>query len=169
MRRVLTLLASLALATVVVAGTAGAANAAPAAAWSLNGHVAPATVTPAAAPAGCTSGNLCFWRDNNTSGGTNGPGQLSGKNANWAVFSHPSCAGGTWNNCASYAYNHGVSCAAVMYDLTSYNANGDWLIINRNVGVDLAAIGFNDEASSNDWVDPNTFLATSTCSGPSPV
>src|SRR3954452_4691925 len=141
MRRVLTLLASLVLTTAVVAGTATASYASAPNAWaSSSGRVGTATVTPAAAPSGCGSGNLCFWRDNNTSGGTNGPGQLSGRNTNWGAFSHASCGSGTWNNCASYAYNHGVNCAAVMYDGFSYNAAGDWVIINRNVGVDLAAL-----------------------------
>ena len=117
------------------------------------------------APAGCPSGALCFWNARNFTGG---PGKLFGRNANWSAFGHASCPSGTWNNCASSAYNNGVSCDSVMWDGTNYTFGAAGaLVLDRGVGLDLASVGFDGVTSSNSWITPS--LATnSTCTGPNP-
>jgi hypothetical protein len=161
--------ALLAVSALAVAGST-AATASPGRAASSAGHVrivAP-TVTPLLAPAGCDSGALCFWRDSNTSGGTNGPGHLVDRHADWRSFAHASCQSQTWDNCASYAFNNNSSCVAVLWDGYDYTL-GDIgvFIIFPGAGRNLAASDFNDLASSNSWITPN-LTTNSTCPGPSP-
>jgi hypothetical protein len=167
MRRTATIVVGV-LAT--LAGLVGTATASNSTAVRPSARVtgAAATAVRPAAPAGCASGALCFWRDNNTSGGSNGPGQLQGRNSNWAAFSHPSCQTGTWNNCASFAYNNGNNCTAVMWDGTGYSFGVEGAVwIDRQVGVDLPSLGFNDVASSNSWISPS-HTTTAACPGPNP-
>src|SRR4051812_50183315 len=79
--------ALLAVSAVAVVGGMPA-DASPGRAATVAGHVrigAP-TVTPLLAPAGCDSGALCFWRDSNTSGGSNGPGHLLDRHSDWRGF-----------------------------------------------------------------------------------
>jgi hypothetical protein len=161
--------ALLAVSAVAVAGGTTAA-ASPGRAASPAGHVriAAPTLTPLLAPAGCDSGALCFWRDSNTSGGTNGPGHLLDRHPDWRVFAHASCQSHTWDNCASYAFNNNDTCTAVMWDEYNY-ASGEAFIIRPGVGVNLVDVdrGVNDIASSNSWITAN-FSTDSVCPGPSP-
>ena len=105
-------------ASVAAAAPAKPAPAAPSAAGSA--PIGPAVT--AAAPAGCTAGNLCIWAD---PGAVDGPGQLSGNNASWFVLPHPSCstkgtAGPVWADCASSIFNNGVNCTAHVYLFASF-------------------------------------------------
>jgi len=151
----------------LLAGMVGTAAAGPATApvgASPHTMVGPSE-TVAFAPAGCSSGALCFWNARNF---TDGPGKLFGKNANWSAFGHASCPSGTWNNCASSAYNNGVSCDSVMWDGTNYTFGAAGaLVMDRGVGLDLGSVGFNNVASSNSWITPS-FTTNSTCTGPNP-
>src|SRR5262249_39547879 len=169
MKRFVTLSALCLVAALVAMPIAAFAQPAPVASTKVtgvSGSSGPGMII--AAPAGCGSGALCFWRGNNTPGGTQGPGQLAGRESKLAVVSHPSCQTGTWNNCASYAFNNGNNCTAVMWDGTGYTfgaAGAVW--IDRGFGVDLTTLGFNDKASSNSWISPQ-HTTTSTCPGPNP-
>lgn len=103
-----------------------------------------------AAPAGCSSTYVCFWVHINF---VDGPGKLSGSNPNWGAFSHPTCAGGTWNNCASSVYNNGAHCWSDLWDGTNYTYGAKGLLsLNRGVGIsNLVDWDFNDVISSNSW------------------
>ncbi|MER5897561.1 peptidase inhibitor family I36 protein [Streptomyces sp. NPDC001876] len=111
--------------------------------------------TLAAAPAGCTAGNLCFWVNDNWN---DGPGQLYGNNADWGVYSHSTCSTGTWEDCASSLYNNGNSCVASVYFLENYQTPK--LSISRQSGYNsLSAVplgygvdgNWNDNIRSNKW------------------
>ena len=131
---------------------------------------ASAPVTTLAAPAGCSSGNVCFWKN---AGYSDGPGELSNRNPDWSVFSHSSCAGGTWNDCASSVYNAGVSCSAMLWPAKNYHIQGTigTIKLTRGTGMtnlaDLPLAGniFNDEISSNSWVT-EAGGTSSACGGP---
>jgi hypothetical protein len=166
MRQLLTMVAISSIFLFGIASTAAAT--APSDNDSTTGKARIVESISVLAPPNCGSGNLCFWRDNNTSGGTNGPGELSGTNSNWGAFSHSSCQTHTWNNCASFAYNNGNNCNAVMWDGTGFTFGAEGALgIPRGVGVDLPSAAFNDVASSNSWVTPS-WTTSSTCTGPNP-
>ena len=116
-------------------------------------------LSAAAAPSGCTSGNFCFWA---STGYSDGPGKLSGKNSAWSAFSHSSCPSGTWDNCASSDYNNGVSCVAVVWTGNSYT--GSEGVVDRGTGGNFSST-FNNAVSSNSWATP-TYGTNSTCTGP---
>jgi hypothetical protein len=153
-------------AAAVAGGTTAAAS--PGRAASPAGHIriAAPTGTPLLAPAGCDPGALCFWRDTNTSGGTNGPGHLLAGHPDWRVFAHDSCPSHTWDNCASYVFNNNANCIAVLW--RGYNFNTfDALILSRGAGDNLLDDAFNDVASANSWITPDGDT-NSVCPGPSP-
>jgi hypothetical protein len=155
-------------AVAVVGGSAAAAS--PGRAGSLSGHVriAAPTVTPLLAPAGCDSGALCFWRDNNTSGGTNGPGHLLDRHPDWRAFAHASCQSQTWDNCTSYAFNNSDSCDAVLWDGYNYTfGTAGVVVIAPGDGGPLVGLGTNDRTSSNSWITPD-HTTNSVCPGPNP-
>ncbi|WP_170323964.1 peptidase inhibitor family I36 protein [Cryptosporangium phraense] len=115
---------------------------------------------PAAAPSGCSAGNLCFWNGTNFS---DGPGELSGTNSNWQAFSHSTCTSTsgasykTWNDCASSLYNNGTSCDARVwtdsgYHGSSYTMSRGQRITNLATFYPDAGDTFNNSISSNDWV-----------------
>lgn len=120
-------------------------------------NTVPVTVAPAsasAAPNGCTAGNLCFW---NNVDYNDGPGQLSGTNADWFDFPHSSCPNGTWADCASSVYNNGNSCTARVWYLTSFGS--PHLDIPRGTGYPHltwvpTGLGnsWNDNIRSNSWI-----------------
>ncbi len=161
MRRILAMIAGVILLLAAMAGTSaasstnGSANQAPEAASF-------ASVKAAAAPAGCPSSYFCFWAN---AGYSDGPGKLSGKNSDWSVFSHSSCPGGTWNDCASSDYNNGVSCDAVVWTGKSYGGTGGW--VPKGTGGDFNST-FNNAVSSNSWGVYATGGTNSTCTGPVP-
>jgi hypothetical protein len=159
--------ALLALSAAAVAGGTTAA-ASPGRAASPAGHVriAAPTGTPLLVPAGCDPDALCFWRDSNTSGGTNGPGHLLFGHPDWRSFAHASCPSHTWDNCASYAFNNNDTCSAVLWNDYHYQPLEE-LIIPPGVGVNLVDRGVNDVASGNSWVTAD-FGTNSDCPGPSP-
>ncbi|WP_369404422.1 peptidase inhibitor family I36 protein [Streptomyces albus] len=100
----------------------------------------------AAAPAGCTSTNVCFWDGYNYS---DGPGKLSGWNSNWSVFKTSRCSDGDWENCASSVYNNGTSCSAVLWTGRSYS--GSRLTLGRGSGQTRLSSTMNNAISSNSW------------------
>jgi hypothetical protein len=110
--------------------------------------------TTFAAPAGCGSGNLCFW---NNSGFNDGPGQLAGTNPNWGVFAHGSCPSGTWDNCVSSLFNNGNTSAANVWRYTNYGGAGAcWAKGTGNsnlasVNYPGTSVNMNDTISSNNW------------------
>ncbi|WP_173019503.1 peptidase inhibitor family I36 protein [Streptomyces alkaliphilus] len=110
-------------------------------------YASTASVGISAAPSGCSATNVCFWSGTNYSGA--GPGQLSGANPNWAVFSNSSCPGGNWENCASSVYNNGTSCSAVLW--TSRNYSGARLTLARGSGQTRLSSTMNNAISSNSW------------------
>lgn len=109
-------------------------------------------VAAAAAPPGCSAGNLCFW---NGTGYSDGPGELSGSNSNWNAFSHSSCPSGTWTNCASSLYNNGTSCTAVVWLSAGYTEGRESLARGQGVtnlatwNVDTGP--WNNNISANNW------------------
>ena len=110
------------------------------------------SVAAAAAPPGCSAGNLCFWND---TARTDGPGELSGTNSNWAAFSHSSCPSNTWTNCASSLYNNGTSCTAVVWLTAGFTEGREFL--GRGQGVTNLATWntdtgpWNNNISANSW------------------
>ncbi|MEV5954377.1 peptidase inhibitor family I36 protein [Streptomyces sp. NPDC051987] len=103
----------------------------------------------------CPSTYFCFWVN---SGYNDGPGKFSGANTNWGDYSHSSCSGGTWNNCASSGYNHGTSGLGVeVWNGTGYTGLSaclpkDWSNNNfANLVWPDSSTSFNDSISSNYW------------------
>lgn len=134
----------------LVVGVGQPASAAPEAAGLTVTAAAPAVA--AAAPSGCSAGNLCFW---NGTGYSDGPGELAGSNSNWAVFSHSTCGSGTWNNCASSLYNNGTSCTAVVWLSAGYTEGNEYLAKGQGV-TNLATWNtdtgpWNNNISANSW------------------
>jgi hypothetical protein len=153
--RLLCLLAMVAM-TIVIPSVANAGERVAAKSASLSTIVpagsdrnGPDLYEPTAGIADCNPGNVCFWVH---AGYVDGPGQLSGTNPDWRVFSHASCPRGNWNDCASSVYNAGRSCKARLHEHINYA--GDWLGLPRGVGViNLEIHDFNDQISSNSWYD----------------
>ena len=157
------LIVSLAAAGLMLAagiGTAEAASAATptgsarAAAPTAVGRTTGAAVRPAII-SGCSATYFCFWNNENYN---DGPGKLSGNNGSWYAFSHSSCPGGTWANCASSLDNAGTSGMGV--DVYSgLNYGGDVACISDNATYsDLANYNYpgtstnmNDTIESNEW------------------
>ncbi|MEU9448847.1 peptidase inhibitor family I36 protein [Streptomyces sp. NPDC048277] len=130
-------------------GTAAAdSSGSPVIAGSTSSALSAQVATPAAVPSGCSAGYLCFWVN---IGYSDGPGKLSGTNANWTAFSHSTCASKTWNDCASSIYNDGTTDNAVVY--TDANYSGSSGVIDKGTGGDLTS-AWNDVISSNSWVAP---------------
>ncbi|WP_280874275.1 peptidase inhibitor family I36 protein [Streptomyces pseudovenezuelae] len=121
------------------------------------------SVKIAAAPAGCGSGNFCFWPNANYSPAGN-PGELSGRNADWAIFSRGDCPNDNWDNCATSDYNNGNSCEAVVWTGKSYTGTGGW--IYRGTGGNFSST-FNNAVSSNSWGTASGGTSSS-CGGPVP-
>ena len=127
-------------------------------------------VTASTIPDGCSSGNVCFWRNANWG---DGPGQLSDRNPNWGVFAHQACPNHTWSNCISSVYNAGVSCNAVLWAGTNYTGDSRTYNLTLGRGVGLKDLGnqevsgdaFNDVISSNSWGKPGGGTS-SACGGP---
>ncbi|MDQ0598844.1 hypothetical protein QF037_003189 [Streptomyces canus] len=159
MKRLLSVAAGAVLAVAGLAGTSAASS------GGVAGTSAalPSSVAIAAAPVGCDSGNLCFWNGENYTGA--GPGELSGRNSNWGVFGQSACPNGTWSDCASSAYNNGVSCNAVMWTGTNYS--GGFYRLSRGSGETQFASSHNNNFSSNSWISPSD-TTTSACGGPNP-
>jgi hypothetical protein len=149
MKRLLAVAAGVVLLLGSAIGTAAADSAgSPVITGSASPALSAQVATPAAVPSGCSAGYLCFWVN---IGYNDGPGKLSGTNANWTAFSHSTCATKTWNDCASSIYNDGVNDNAVVY--TAANYSGTSGVIDRGVGGDLTS-SWNDVISSNSWVAP---------------
>ncbi|WP_377267543.1 peptidase inhibitor family I36 protein [Peterkaempfera sp. SMS 1(5)a] len=126
---------------------------------ALLGAVASAGTANAATmvePRGCSAGNFCFY---NNAEYNDGPGQLSGNNANFTVFSHPSCQTHTWNDCISSVYNHGTSGLGVnVYRDANYSGavfcvpdNVAYAYLPAAYPYTLGLIPLNDSISSNKW------------------
>jgi hypothetical protein len=121
---------------------------------ALTATAATATAAPQTVPAGCGSGNFCFWNNANFN---DGPGQVSGNNANFTVFSHSSCPYGTWNDCISSVYNNGTSGLGVnVYRDANYL--GPSFCVSDNSGYAYlptyytnTTVVLNDSISSNKW------------------
>jgi hypothetical protein len=161
MKRVLAVAAGAVLAMGGLAGTSAASSAN--GSGGTSAAVMPTSVKVAAAPAGCSSGNVCFWNGENYTGA--GPGQLSGRNSDWSVFRQSACPNGTWDNCASSVYNNGVSCKAVLWTGKGYT--GGFFSLSRGSGETQLASSHNNAFSSNSWISPSN-TTTSACGGPNP-
>ena len=150
MKRLSAVVAGVVLLLGSAVGTAAAADSStsPVIAGSASPALSAQVAKPAAVPSGCSAGNLCFWVN---IGYSDGPGELSGTNANWTAFAHSTCASKTWNDCASSLYNDGVNDNAVVY--TNANYSGSSGVITRGTGGDVSA-AWNDVISSNSWVAP---------------
>ncbi|MEW2301359.1 peptidase inhibitor family I36 protein [Streptomyces sp. NPDC006655] len=149
MKRMSAVAAGVALLLGTAAGTAAAdSSGGSVLAGSASSALSAQVAKPAAVPAGCSAGYLCFWVN---AGYNDGPGKLSGSNANWTAFPHSTCQTKTWNDCASSLYNDGVNDNAVVY--TDANYSGSSGTIARGTGGDVSA-AWNDVISSNSWVAP---------------
>jgi hypothetical protein len=150
--------AGLMLATGV--GTAAEASAAtPATTGSAAAPVAAGRTTSAAVHpdivSGCSATYFCFWNNANYN---DGPGKLSGTNSSWYAFSHSSCPGGTWANCASSLDNAGTSGMSVeVWSGTGYSGWSACIPDNATYS-DLAnewypngGPNMNDTIESNQW------------------
>lgn len=164
MRRILAMIAGVVLLLGGMAGTSAASSANSSGKQSkVSAAVAFKSVKIAAAPSGCGGGNLCFWPNAGYSPAGN-PGELSGRNADWSVFSRGDCPNDNWDNCASSAFNNGNNCEAVVWTGKSYTGTGGW--IYRNTGGNLNAT-FNNAVSSNSWGTASGGTS-SACGGPVP-
>jgi len=166
MRRLLTVGTGLVLFLAGLVGTAAASAPAAPQHTSPQVRIASGPAVAPLAPSGCSSGALCFW---NGTGYSDGPGKLFGKNPDWSVFGHSSCPSGTWNNCASSAFNNGVNCDSVMWDGKNYTFGAEGILeMDRGVGIsNLSNVVFNNVASSNSWITPQ-HTTNSICTGPNP-
>lgn len=169
MRRILAMIAGVVLLLGAMAGTSAASSAntsgkdTSAAKSQISAAVTPKSVKIAAAPAGCSSGNYCFWPNAGYSPAGN-PGELSGRNADWSVFSRGDCPNDNWDNCASSVYNNGVSCESIAWTGRSYTGTPG--ILYRGDGGNLVA-PFNNAISSNSWSTASGGTS-SACGGPVP-
>ncbi|MCW8102079.1 peptidase inhibitor family I36 protein [Streptomyces tauricus] len=167
MRRILAMIAGVVLLLGAMAGTSAASSANNSANSSEERNQVTATafksVKVAAAPSGCGSGNFCFWPNAGYSPAGN-PGELSGRNADWSVFSRSACPNGNWDNCASSDYNNGNSCEAIVWTGKSYSGSAG--IVYRGTGGDFNST-FNNAVSSNSWSTASGGTS-SACGGPVP-
>ena len=169
-----TRLSAILIAVIALIAFGGFATTASAAVKSPDGRLSITASAPVKAalapPAGCSSGNICFWRNANWG---DGPGELSDRNPNWGVFAHQACPNHTWSNCISSAYNNGVSCSAVLWAGTNYTGDSRTHSLTLDRGgyeINMAANevsgnAFNDVISSNSWASPNGGTS-SACGGP---
>ena len=119
---------------------------------TMSANTQPVAVSPAA-PAGCTAGNLCFWVN---SGFSDGPGKVGGTNADWRVFSHATCPGGVWNDCASSLFNNDTVDAETVFKDINFGGDSRCLPLGASFS-NLANVhyttggqsGMNDSISSN--------------------
>lgn len=136
--------------------TIGAALALAGGAAVLTGGAAQAAQTTPAVPSGCGSGNFCFWNNANFD---DGPGQVSGDNANYTEFPHASCPYGTWNDCISSLYNNGTSGLGVDVFLDANYGLPDMCIPDNSGYAVLpeyypgTSVVLNDSISSNLWTN----------------
>jgi len=115
--------------------------------------------TPAAASMSqCASGFFCVW---NATGFTDGPGSFGGNNQNWSLFSHSTCPSGTWNNCASSAYNHGSSGLGVNIYVDIDYATGSFCFPQGTSETNLSVYTYTNGANVNNSISSNFW--TSTC------
>ncbi|HEX5401288.1 MAG TPA: peptidase inhibitor family I36 protein [Pseudonocardiaceae bacterium] len=98
-----------------------------------------------AAPAGCTAGNLCFWKNK---GFNDGPGKLAGTNSDWRVFSHATCAGGVWNDCASSLFNADTVDAEVVFKDIDFGGDSRCLPLGASF-TDLSTVAYTTGGRSN--------------------
>lgn len=105
----------------------------------------PATAAPSAVPAGCTSGNLCFWVN---AGFNDGPGKLGGTNGDWRLFSHTSCAGGTWNDCVSSLFNDDTVDAEIVFKDINFGGDSRCLPLGASFS-DLSKVAYTTGGQSN--------------------
>jgi hypothetical protein len=90
------------------------------------------TVTGPSTSASCPASYLCVWVNSNFGGDR---GKFEDKNTNWTEFKDHECyypaaahdADGTWNDCASSAYDNGTSSTpyAVVWQNVNYSGD-DW-------------------------------------------
>ncbi|MGW3290572.1 peptidase inhibitor family I36 protein [Streptomyces sp. NPDC001002] len=147
----------------ITAGTSAASSANGSEKQTQVSATAFTSVKIAAAPSGCGSGNFCFWPNANYSPAGN-PGELSGRNADWSIFSRGDCPNGNWDNCATSDYNNGNNCEAVVWTGKSYTGTGGW--VYRGTGGNFNAT-FNNAVSSNSWGTASGGTS-SACGGPVP-
>lgn len=153
--RVIITLAAAGLALAAGVGTAAEASAATPSPLSASARSAsPDTVRPAIV-SGCSATYFCFWNNENFN---DGPGKLSGNNGSWYAFSHSSCPGGSWANCASSLDNAGTSGDGVdVYSGLNYSGVVACIPDNATYS-DLAnydypgtSVNMNDTIESNEW------------------
>lgn len=118
-------------------------------------------VAPAAAQAStsqCGATYFCVW---NNTGYTDGPAQFAGNNQNWTDFAHSTCPSGTWNDCASSAYNHGTSGKGVnVYIDSDYRTASSCIPAGAEVS-NLSSQAYTNGKSVNNSISSNVW--TSTC------
>jgi Peptidase inhibitor family I36 len=144
-------------AGVLLTGSALApASAAPQAAQV---SAAPQSHTVAAANPCGLPGDLCFWVNIGWGGAK---GHVAGNNGNWAVFPQAQCAGGTWNDCASSAFNDGNFDAVRLRQ--DVNGGGGFFCIPKGVGYsNFTRLAFSNGANLNDAVSSNYWQGTANC------
>lgn len=143
---------------VLLTGSALApASAAPQAAKVSVAPQSPHTVA-ATNPCGLP-GDLCFWVNIGWGGAK---GHVAGNNGNWAVFPQAQCAGGTWNDCASSAFNDGnFDAVRLRQDI---NGGGGFFCIPKGVGYsNFTRLSFSNGANLNDAVSSNYWQGTANC------
>ncbi|MEV1085748.1 peptidase inhibitor family I36 protein [Streptomyces sp. NPDC050211] len=147
--KIATALAAVGVAALTVTALPGAAHANPE--W----YSSPASST--VSPLGlrdCPSTNFCFWDDINYGGPL---GKVTGNNRTWTAFRQTACPSGTWNDCASSAYNHGTTGLGVhVYEHTDYRGLSDciprgWYGNLTGRVWDGTWTVINDQISSNYW------------------
>ncbi|WP_189056382.1 peptidase inhibitor family I36 protein [Longimycelium tulufanense] len=124
---------------------------------AAGGVTAAAAERPAAAPGAqetevtaqprpsCPRGWVCFWTKHGFRGHR---GKVAGNNRNWQAFPERYCRSGTWDNCASSAYNNGRTHHVRFYQHPNYRGRG----INIYKGQSRSSLGWmNDRTSSNKW------------------
>lgn len=95
--------------------------------------------TAKAAPAGCSSGALCVWKNTNFTGA--GPYKFFGWNSSWASYGIENQDSSWWNNGTSGRQ------ARIW---TSRGCSGDYMWVPRGVGFNSWP-QYSDRGSSNDW------------------
>jgi len=159
-RRNALIVAAAPLMTVGVLFAGPALAQASAASQAARVSIAPQSSQAVAAANPCgLPGSLCFWVDIGWGGHK---GHVAGNNGNWGVFPQAQCNGGTWNDCASSAFNDGnFDAVRLRQDI---NGGGGFFCIARGLGYsDFRKLHFSNGAGLNDAVSSNYWQATALC------